>query len=300
LVCMLSIIIPHRRCVYVEKTIQSLLDGAEGEIEIIVHVDEPAPKEKEVKDPRVHYYYSLSPIGMRAGINVGLSKAKGEYIMKTDDHCVFAKGYDTVLNEMSYDWLVVPRRYSLHADNWDRDLRMPIKDYHYLSWPKVDSNYGYCMFPQEWKERTRERMRGYDIDDTMSIQGSCYLANKDYFMKLVGLLDDRPETYSTFSGEQLEVGLKYWLGGGEVKVNKNTWYAHLFKNKKYYVGNRQDRDYKKELKTLAGWDWAAKHWMRDEEPKMVHKMKWLVNKFWPIPGWPVKWEELWNTPNFVK
>jgi glycosyltransferase involved in cell wall biosynthesis len=289
---MLSIIIPERNEPYLNNTLKSLLDNAEGEIEIFVHIDEDLPE--KIEDKRITYLHSDTPRGMRAGINAGLAKAKGKYIMKSDAHCLFAPSFDTTLiKEMQENWLVIPRRYSLHAEAWKIDKRMPVKDYHYLSWPQIYSHYGYCMFPQEWRERTSERMKGYDIDDTMTFQGSCWFADRDYFMKHIGLLDDKPETYSSFSGEQLEVGLKYWLGGGEVKVNKKTWYAHLFKNKHYYEGKRRDRDYKKSLKTLAGWDWARKHWMNNEEPNMIHKIEWLIDKFWPVPNWPVKWRDVW-------
>lgn len=282
----LSIIIPSRDEPYLDKTLNDLLEKAVKKIEIFVNIDGDLP-ETLVLDKRITYFHKQEPIGMRAGINAGLKKATGKYIMKCDAHCLFAKGFDKVLTEnMQEKWLVVPRRYSLHAEGWKRDKRMPLKDYHYLSWPKLYSSYGHCMFPQEWRERMIERFNGYDIDDTMTMQGSCWFANRDYFMKRVGFLDDSPNTYSGFSGEQLEVGLKYWLGGGEMKVNKKTWYAHLFKNKKYYQGRRRAKNYKKNLKALAGWDWACKHWMRNEEPKMIHKISWLVEKFWPVPGWP--------------
>ena len=283
---MISIVIPERNEPYLNKTLQSILDSATGEIEVFVNIDDEWHKEK-IEDKRITYLHPDTPQGMRAGVNAGIKKATGRYIMKSDAHCLFAPGFDEVLVEnMQKHWLVIPRRYSLHAEAWKRDERMPIKDYHYLSWPQLYSHYGYCMFPQEWRERTHERMKGYDIDDTMTFQGSCWFADRDYFMQKVGLLDDRVETYSTFSSEPLEVGLKYWLGGGEVKVNKKTWYAHLFKNKHYYEGRRGDRDYKKNLKALAGYDWACKHWMNNQEPNMVHKLKWLINKFWPVPSWP--------------
>jgi len=290
---MISIIIPSYNEPYLKKTVEDILKKAEGEIEIIVHLDKGDVL--DIKDKRLIVYYPEKPKGMRAGINFGLRNSIGEYVMKVDAHCLFDQGFDKkLLEEMHDDWLVVPRRYSLNADGWKREKRMPIKDYHYLAWPQIYSNYGYCLFPQEWKERTYERMKGHDIDDTMTLQGSCWLANKNFFMKHVGFLDDDPKHYSTFSGEQLEVGLKYWLGGGQIKVNKKTWYAHLFKNKHYYEGRRKDRDYKKSLKTLAGWDWAAKHWMNNEEPGMIHQIGWLIDKFWPVPGWPENWRELWK------
>ncbi len=283
----LSIIIPERNEPYGTKTVQDLLDKAETDIEIIVHVDERWPE--IVKDKRVTYLHPDTPKGMRAGINAGLTRAKSKYVMKVDAHCLFAQGFDkTLLADMQNDWLVVPRRYALHLTGWKKAPRIPCKDYHFISYPKLKGSYGISIFPREWKQRMRER-RGnplYDIDDTMILQGSCWLANKDYFMKRVGFLDDSPDHYSTFSGEQLEVGLKYWLGGGAIKVNKNTWYAHLFKNRHYYESRPEAKKNKESLKATGGWAWSAKHWLRNEEPKMLHPFSWLVEKFWPVPSWP--------------
>ena len=295
----LSILIPSKNCSYSMKTVQDVLDKAVGDIEVIVNVDDEWPDEI-IKDERVKYLHPEKPIGMRGGINAGLRIAKGDYIMKTDDHCLFAKGFDkTLAEDMQKNWLVIPRRYPLHADEWRRDERMPIKDYHYLAFPRIGSKYGLGLFPQEWKQRTYERMNDpkYEIDDTMTFQGSCWFANRKYFMERVGLLDDSADAYSTFSGEPLEIGLKYWLGGGEIKVNKKTWYAHLFKNRGYYAGRQKDKDYKLELKNIAGHTWACRHWMNDEEPKMIHKFEWLVEKFWPIPTWEPDWREKWKKLN---
>jgi len=281
----ISILIPSYNEPYLGKTLKDILKKAEGDIEILVNLD--SPHDNLVKDKRITYFHNDKPLGMRGGINRCLKASKGKYIIKVDAHCLFAQGFDRVLLEtMQDDWLVIPRRYSLHGD-WKREMRMPYKDYHYLSYPQDSKFYGFAMFPVEWRERTKERA-DIPIDDTMIFQGSFWLANKDYFMKRVGLLDDSPDTYSTFSGEQLEIGLKYWLGGGQVKVNKNTWYAHLFKNKRYYttVGNVRDRKYKINLKAVAGWEWTAKHWLHDKEPNMIHKFSWLLEKFWPVPGWP--------------
>ena len=78
------------------------------------------------------------------------------------------------------------------------------------------------------------------------------------------------------------MGLKYWLGGGEVKVNKKTWYAHLWKMPRHYATG----GYEKKLPWRENWCWAAKHWINNEEPGMVHHFSWLVEKFWPVPSWP--------------
>lgn len=285
---MLSIIIPSYKEPYLLNTINSILENAHGKIEIFVNVDDGAPVKLVRKDTRVSFNYPNHPLGMRGGINKGLSVVKGKYIMKCDAHCVFSPGFDKIITgSMEDDWLLVPRRYSLYADGWKRDLRFPPKDYHYLTYPTETRFYGKAMFPIEWKGRNKGREEKL-VDDTMIIQGSCYIANRKYFMKQVGLLDDRLETYSPFGGEQMEVGLKYWLGGGEVKVNKNTWYAHLFKNSRYYkeVAEGGTRSYKINMKSKGSWQWSAKHWLNNEEPNMIHPFSWLVEKFWPVPSWP--------------
>ena len=108
-------------------------------------------------------------------------------------------------------------------------------------------------------------------------------------MKRVGLLDDRVETYSTFAQEPQEIGLKYSLGGGEVKVNKKTWYAHLHK------GRRYGRMYKQDVNTVSSHNWSADHWMGNKEPGMIHDIAWLVEKFWKVPTWPDD-RSLWISP----
>lgn len=285
---MLSVIIPSLKEPYLLQTIDSILDNAQGKIEILVNVDDGEEVKFERLDPRVKFNYPKSPLGMRGGINDGLKKAKGKYIMKCDAHCVFGPGFDKIITQnMEDNWLVVPRRYSLYADGWKRDMRFPPKDYHYLTYPVKSGFFGKAMFPIEWKERAAQR-KDYLIDDTMTIQGSCYIANRKYFMQKVGLLDDNPATYSPFGAEQMEVGLKYWLGGGEVKVNKNTWYAHLFKNSRYYreVAGGESRRHKLNIQSKGGWQWATKHWMNNQESEMIHPFTWLIEKFSPVPTWP--------------
>jgi glycosyltransferase involved in cell wall biosynthesis len=287
---MISAIIPSRNERFLNQTIQSLLENAVGEIEVIAIIDESWP-EKVIKDNRVIYIHFGSPRGMRAGVNAGLSVVHGQYIMKTDGHCLFAPGFDKVLAEnCEENWLVIPRRYSLDAEAWTIDKGRPFRDYHYLCFPAKGKPHDWGMHGVEWPERTRARSDPkYDIDDTMSFQGSLWFANRDYFMKHVGFLDDRTDTYSTFAQEPQEVGLKYWLGGGVIKVNKKTWYAHLHK------GRHWGRMYREDPNTVASHNWSAKHWMEGKEPGMIHPISWLVEKFWPVPTWPED-RSLWVSP----
>lgn len=292
----LSILIPSYNEPYLRKTLRDILNKTKGTIEIFVNIDGDMPK-KLIKDKRIRYFHHQVPIGMRGGINLGLKKAKGKYIMKTDAHCLFASGFDEVLKrDCRQNWLMIPRRYSLDEEKWGRNLNMPIKDYHYLSFP-LKTSYGTGTFPVEWKEKTYERINKpeFMIDDIMTMQGSCWFAHRKYFMKQVGYLNDSPDSYSTFSDEPLEVGLKYWLGGGEMKVNKNTWYAHLNKRPHHYNNGLFSREYKISRITVKAHTWAAKHWINNQEPKMKHSFQWLIEKFWPVPGWPED-KKLWKFP----
>ena len=211
---MVSIIIPTYKDPYLTKTIDSLLKNARGKIEVIVVLDGYSPETQIKADSRVKLIKFSENRGMRGAINAGIKASRGKFIMKCDSHCLFGPGFDKIMCKYCQEnWLMVPRRYSLDEINWQRNEGRPVKDYHYLAYPTKTREYGTPLSNHEWMQRTYERKdSSYDIDDTMTFQGSCWLANKKYFMKKVGFLDDRAETYGPFVDEPQEIGLKYWLG----------------------------------------------------------------------------------------
>jgi len=211
---MLSIIIPVYYEPFLDKTINSIFESVTEDIEIIVVLDGWKP---EQLDKRVKVIEFNEHRGMRTAINEGIKQAQGEFILKSDAHCLHAKGFDLVLTKNCQDnWLMVPRRYVLNEINWQMKREVIFYDYHYLAFPYGGNKWGCILIPFPTKEINNEK----NIDDTMTFQGSCWVANREYFLKHINQLDDK--TYAGFGGEQIEIGLKYWLGGGEVKVNKNT------------------------------------------------------------------------------
>jgi len=264
----LSIIIPSYNELYLNKTVRDILDKATGKIKIFVNIDGIMPKIL-VKDSRVTYHHSKKPIGMRDGINLGIEKTESKWIMKVDAHCLFAKGFDEVLKrDCKKNWLMVPRRYSLNAVGWKRG-KGRYKDYHYIHSP-IWSKRGWRMTPQVWYKQNEK-----EIDDTMSIQGSCWFADREFYKKTVGKLDTN--RYGSFAGDQLEIGMKYWTKGGRIKVNKKTWYAHLFKNTNYYDSSDAIRKYKVNREVFRGYETSVIDWKED-----IIK---LVDKFKPVPTW---------------
>lgn len=287
---MISIIIPSSKDPYLQKTIDSLLENAQGDIEIIPVLDGFLPSPPLKKDVRVKPEILPMSFGMRAAINAGLAKATGKFIMKCDSHCLFGPNYDTLMAEnCAEDWLMIPRRFPLDVDNWQKQPHRVATDYHYLSFPTI-TKYGVGISNQPWQKKSE-----LDVDDTMSFQGSCWLAHIKYFMRQVGFLDDRQETYGPFADEPQEIGLKYWLGGGANKVIKTAWYAHLSKRLHHYRQGLYSREYKLNLDAVNGRTWSAKHWLGNEEPGMIHPFSWLVEKFWPVPTWPED-RSLWVFP----
>lgn len=272
----LSLIIPVRKEPYMQRTIDSFLDASElnGDVEVIVVLDGPEEK-RPIEDIRVITVQFPRNYGMRAAINAGLEKATGKYIMKVDSHCAFAPGFDRIMiDNCPEDSLMIPRRYSLDDAKWDKvEHRDPV-DYHYLRFPDPPP-----LSPHAYKRSLRNRL---NIDETMSFQGSCWLANRAFFMQQVGFLDNRHDTYGTWAAEQLEIGMKYWLSGHNVKVNKLTWYAHLFKMPRHYSTGEFEH---KRSSFKNNWNWATDYWIK--QPGFAE----LVEKFWPLPEWPGDWKE---------
>jgi len=267
-----SVIIPSRNEPYLQQTIQDLLYKATGEIEIIAVLEGYWPPAEEiVSDPRVTYIHFSKATGMRNAINSAASIAKGEYLLKIDAHCIIGEGYDEILaKDCDYDWVVVPRRYPLDVKKWQVEERSDDKypvDYMYLSKD---------LHGVVWKEKNNDpELYKKQIDDLMSSQGSCWFMKKTYFYWLE-LMDE--ENYGSFASEFQEIGLKTWLSGGKVKVNKGTWYAHWHKTEgRGYSLNSEEADkgseYTKKWKTERIWR------------KQRHELDWLINKFMEVPTW---------------
>lgn len=275
---MISIIIPSIDPRFLKKTILDILTKATGDIEIIITLDgHILPEDEIVSDSRVKYIQFPVVKGMRTGINAGVSIAKGEYLMKCDEHCMFAPGFDEILKADCEDnWVVIPRRKRLDPINWcltDTD-KLDV-DYEFLSYPP---NLG--IKGNVWNERTRERLNKpeYLIDDQMSFQGSCYFMTAKHWKWLGGLNEFG---YGRFAREAQEVGLKTWLGGGRVVVNKKTWYAHLHKGNTYGRGYFLSKNEKN-----RGDAYCNDFWFNNRWEGRIHDLSWLVEKFYPVPHWP--------------
>ena len=290
-----SVIIPSRAPQYLQKTVDDLLKKSETDIEIIVVLDgywpdPPVHDNKRVK--LLHHGTVHDHFGMRESINRGIRISRGKYLMKTDEHCMFEQGFDKkLIADCEADWLVIPRRERLDAEKWEliKDGR-PAVDYMHITYPyerPYDRRCGLYGGGID-KQRTKDRADVL-IDDVMAFQGSCYFLHRKYWDQIIGHLET--ENYGTFNHEAQEVGFKVWLSGGRVVVNKKTWYAHYHKGKNGKGYNFSTEQYRRhELDKEKARRYCLDFWLKNKWDRRVHDFEWLVDKFWPVPGWPQDWK----------
>lgn len=267
---MVSIIIPSKDERFLNNTINDVLSNATGEIEIFPILDGWTKEVERIDDDRVKYIVlpNNGEMQKRQGINAAISIAKGKYVMALDAHCMVAKGFDEVLSKDCEDnWIVIPRRYKLEPETWTTRTDVPAIDYEYWMLDAYNKRY---LKPYGWSRPERKDVM---IDDTLTFQGSCWFMQKKYFQRM-GFM--KVEGYTGWGQEDVELTMETWTTGGRVVVNKNTWYAHLFKGKiygrMYYEipgQHNKSREY------------TYNYWCVERKDDFMKVLK----KFAPIPNW---------------
>lgn len=302
----LSILIPAKNEEFLTKTVEDILSNIEGNTEVIVvldgyEIDLPALPD----DPRVRIINHSESKGQRASTNEACRLSEAKYIMKVDAHCAFDKGFDVkMMAEMRDDWTMVPVMRNLHVFNWvcpDGHSRyqspsgpckacLPdgtecgkptAKDVVWIAKTNPEST-SYC-FDQEphfqYFRDFKKRPEGKgDLTETMSLQGSCFMVTRDKYWEL-NLSD---ESFGSWGSQGIEVAVKTWLSGGRVVVNHKTWYAHMFRT--------QGGDFGFPYENPGSKVHHAKKTVRElffdnKWEKQIHPLSWLLEKFWPVPGW---------------
>lgn len=273
---MVSIIIPARNEKFLQKTIDGIFENATGKIEIIAGIDGGSISPELKNDKRVLIVHMPESIGMRPMINEMAKVAQGDYIMKSDAHNIFDKGFDEKLSaDCEKNWVVVPRQYSLNDDAWARNMSKSSVDYWYLSSPQGRDIKGRVigLHAVRWFGKLSDKT----IDDLMSFQGSCWFTTRKHFDDM-GFMD--AENYGHFAYEACEIGMKTWMSGGRVIVNKNTWFAHLHKGKKHGRGYALSS-----YSVIKSGNYNCDLWMNNKWARSICTMRQFVEKFSPVPTW---------------
>lgn len=280
-----SVLIPSLNEPYLSQTVEGIFAKATGDIEVVVYLDGYQPHPPLRERPSLRVVYCAERKGMRNAINTAAAIASGDFIMKLDAHCALSEGFDEVLqSECDEDWVVIPRHYRLDVDKWDRKLDK-VMDYYYLYPPLKDPilhqdepswYFRGCL----WSQRTLDRAE-IMIDDQMTFQGATWFTSANHFWRTLGPLDAR---FGTLLQEAQEIGMKTWLSGGRMIINKNAWYAHWHKQSRGYPYPR--------MEGLESHRISADYWMNNRWPQRVHDFEWLVDHFAPVPFWKKDWKKL--------
>lgn len=127
-----------------EKTVQSLWEKAEGNIEVLSEIDRG--------------------LGQRGVTTKLVRKSEGDIVMKCDAHCSFSQGWDRAIERAVNDKnIVAPILLPLDKDTWTINGKKQMKQF---------------RFGRDYVMRHHDG----DAGETMCLQGSCWALRKENYM----------------------------------------------------------------------------------------------------------------------
>lgn len=307
------------------ETVVNVLANTSNKTQIIAVLDgytDSWPKHPLPINDRLTIIHHRQSIGQRAATNEAARIATGEYLMKLDAHCALDENFDEkLLATFELHWTVVPAQYNLLAFNWRCTQCGNLHDQgpqpsrcekcngrrwqQQKLWIPRDGREGSDgkggrrnTLTHSWRfdsTLTFQYWGGYAADekhakkhnlqfrpetqqpihDTMCLLGACWAIRRERYFEL----DICDEKFGSWGNQGVEVACKTWLSGGELKVNTTTWFAHFFRvgglNFPYPDGGRKERAVAR----------SKELFLKNQWPKQVHPLSWLIQKFKPVPDW---------------
>lgn len=307
----LSILIPARNEEWLALTVQNILEKKTDDTEVLIGLDgelsnPPIPDHEDVR-----ILYVSKSIGQRKITKQCARLSNAKYIAKCDAHCTFENGFDTKMLEAfkksGDDVVMTPVMKNLWMFDWKcfdcgykkyqgpKPEKCPncggvnIKKKIVAIAKKSPQSVSFCFDSQPhfqyFKEYAKRPEYKKDLEETgctksMSLQGSFWMMTREKYFDL----DVDDEIFGSWGSQGLIVSCKFWLSDGQVLVNHNTWYSHLFRTQKdfgfpYPQSGRQVQNAKKVARDL---------FFNNKWEKQVHPLSWVLDKFKPINGWTDK------------
>jgi len=267
-----SVIIPGRCEPYFQQTVDSVLERATGDVEVVAVVDGPGQEPMvESDDPRVKIIVLDKSIGQRAGYNLGVRESSGEFVTKIDAHALFSEGFDEVLKaNCPPGTTVLPEMRRLNVHTWSDKPRGRT---HFMYFG-MDL---YCHYWNSYRHRPEAKA---EYPEVMTGQGSCWFTTRE-FNDYIGLLD---EGVGSWGNVGIEVSLRTWLCGGTQILNKKAWQAHWFRKDEggftYPMDGRQ-------VAKAHNYTRQNYYYKDDAFEHQTRPFAWAIQKFEPVPGWEV-------------
>lgn len=245
----LSVVIPDYHDPLLIPTINSILTGSQlgDQLEVIAVFDGYWPEFTLIQDKRVRYVHLGKNRGMRGAINAGVDIARGEFLMRADEHCMFAPGFDKAMTDVCQpNWIMTARRYFLDPVKWEKMDIAPI-DYE-----KLVIQDGKKFAGARWDRPDRKDIM---VDESMAMQGSCWVMPHKWWDDVIGEL--QTEGYGPSYQDSHEMIFKTWKANGKFMLNKNTWFAHKHRS---FPRTHQEGSKENPSNREAGWAYALKVW----------------------------------------
>lgn len=261
----LSCIIPSYRDPLLVKTIGSLLSSSElgDKLEVIAILDGYWPEFKIVQDPRVRYVHLGKNRGMRGAINAGVDVARGEFLLRADEHILFSQGFDRIMtSSCKPNWIMTARRYFLDPKKWE------VMDDPFVDHEKLVIQEGKKFAGQRWKSRDKAQKKEI-ISETLAMQGSCWVMPRKWWDKVIGEL--QTEGYGPLIQDSTEMQFKTWQAGGKLMLHKGTWFAHKHRSFSRTHNNGTEEN---PANCDAGYKYALDVW--GEYYETVVRKKWEI------------------------
>lgn len=298
----LSILIPARSEMFISNTVADILKNKRGKTEILVGLDGAWADPGIPDHPDVRIIYVSESRGQRGMTNTLAKLSKAKYVAKCDAHCAYDEGFDVKLmdafKETGDNTVMCPIMRNLWAFSW-KCMKCGKKTYQgrtptscedcdntnnftrKLKWYAKPSPQStaftfdtslHFQYHNEWKHKQEG-----DLVESMSLQGSFFMCTREKYWEL-NICD---ENHGSWGQQGVEVAMKFWLSGGQVIVNKRTWYGHLFRT----AGGDFSFPYpQKQSQVEEARKYSKDIWLNNKFEKQTKPLSWVIEKFAPIHG----------------
>ena len=268
----------------------------------------PSPSLKD--HPDLTMIIHAESIGQRAAINEAAKLSKAKYVMKLDAHCIVDEGFDVkLMADCKPNWTVIPAMYNLHAFNWrckrcgnewyqsptptycqnpgekrGRNEKCDSKEFErVIVWqPRKHRRSEFMRFDKElkfqyWGSYKRRPEAKGDIVETMSFVGACFFMPRAWYFEIGGC----DEKFGSWGQQGTEMACKTWMSGGQVVVNKKTWFSHLFRTQ----GGDFGFPYPQSGRQVARARKLSREYFLKGKWKAKRPFQWIIDHFKSIPDW---------------
>lgn len=292
----LSVLVPARHEESLQRTIDDVLKNAQGDTEVLVALDNwENPPEIHVPKGQI----ITTSAGQRGATNALAKLSNAKYVMKLDAHCSMSPGFDVrMMEDMEDDVTMIPAVGNMHVYDWvcpqghrhfqgkyEECEQCGSKDLHKeVIWRIISKPIrGSHEFDTELHFQYANKEAEGLVTESMSIQGSCFMATREKYFEL-NLCD---EALGSWGSQGTEVACKTWLSGGKVLSTKKAFYGHQFRETEGFpYHNPVDQIFRARSA-------VQEMFYNNEWPQQVRSLYWLVKKFglpqdWGIvSGWPM-------------